>query len=267
MKLVAEAHEVAEGSDSLGKPEEEPAPLPFKAVKHLDLVQQAPTQDAVRLTSEAARLTTFAVPPAGTEAPTLIGGKEDDLVPLIPDTEADAADEAVAAEIDESGIAEAAVASLKDACDFLVGRVKKLSTQDSTRMVAGLIALVGELDTRYAADMGIRRRNGVEDLLVDVRGRMAEGDRFILESLENGRGGLTADPFLRDLKTIAPSDRPRMLGHYVVFLTFMIKRVLHQYLRSLEEDQTRTYEISYRLDYLVEGVRDMLMKKVSAGAS
>ncbi len=262
MKLVAEAHEVAEGSES---PEKEPAPPLVGGGKHLDLVQPAPTYDAGRLNSEAARLTTFAVPPAGTEPHTLIGGKEDDLVPVIPDTEAD---EAATAEMDESGIAEAAVAALKGACDFLVVRVKKLSVQqDGTRVVAGLIALVGELDARYAADMGIRRRNGVEELLIDVRGRMAEGDRFILESLENGRGGLTADPFLRDLKTIAPSDRPRMLGHYVVFLTFMIKCVLHQYLRSLEEDQTRTYEISYHLDYLVEGVRDMLMSKVTAGAS
>jgi hypothetical protein len=261
MKLVAEAHEVAEGSES---PEGGPFPPASGGGKYLDLVQPAPTHDAIHLNSAAARLTTFAVPPAGAETHTLIGGKEDDLVPVIPDTEAG---EAATAEIDESGIAEAAVASLKGACDFLVVRVKKLSGQDSTRVVAGLIALVGELDARYALDMGIRRRNGVEELLIDVRGKMAEGDRFILESLENGRGGLTADSFLRDLKTIAPGDRPRMLGHYVVFLTFMIKRVLHQYLRSLEEDHTRTYEISYHLDYLVEGVGDMLMKKVGAGAS
>jgi hypothetical protein len=243
MKLVAEAHE--------GEP------VSHGGGKHLDLVQPAPAQGADRLT-------TFAVPPAAAEPHTLIGGKEDDIVPLIPDTETG---EAPVTEIDESGIAEAAVASLKGACDFLVGRVKKLSTQDGTRVVAGLIALVGELDARYALDMGIRRRNGVEELLIDVRGRMAEGDRFILESLENGRGGLTADAFLRDLKTIAPGDRPRMLGHYVVFLTFMITRVLHQYIQSLEEDQTRTYEISYHLDYQVEGVRDMLMSKVTAGAS
>jgi hypothetical protein len=261
MKLLAETHEVAEGSES---PKREPSPPPVAGGNHLDLVQSAPIGAAIHLNSETAWPITFAVPPVGVEARTLIGGKEDDLVPVIPDTEAG---EAATAEIDESGIAEAAVASLKGACDFLVVRVKKLSGQDSTRVVAGLIALVGELDARYALDMGIRRRNGVEELLIDVRGKMAEGDRFILESLENGRGGLTADPFLRDLKTIAPSDRPRMLGHYVVFLTFMIKRVLHQYLRSLEEDHTRAYEISYHLDYLVEGVRDMLMSKVTAGAS
>ncbi len=234
------------------------------------LAQKSSAPAGTLFKSQATRSNPFMklVAEADEEAHTLIGGKEDDLVPLIPDTEADEADEAATDEIDESGIAEAAVTSLKGACDFLVVRVKKLSAQqDGTRVVAGLIALVGELDARYALDMGIRRRNGVEELLIDVRGRMAEGDRFVLESLENGRGGLTADAFLRDLKTIAPSDHPRMLGHYVVILTFMIKHVLHQYLRSLEEDQTRTYEISYHLDYLVEGVRDMLMSKVTAGAS
>ncbi|MGH2389285.1 MAG: hypothetical protein ACRDIE_13860 [Chloroflexota bacterium] len=245
-------------ADPHAEAEEKPVQLPVTGRQHLDLVQSASAGDN-------GRLTTFAVPPASVEPKTLIGGKEEDLVPLIPDTEAD---EAESTELDETGMAEAAVDSLKEACDVLVAQVKKLRTQqDAARVVAGMITLVGELDTRYARDMGVTRRNGVEEVLQDVRGTMAEGDRFVLESLENGRGGLTADSFLHDLKTIAPSDRPRLLGHYITFLAFMIKRVLHQYLRPLEEDETRTYEISYHLDYLVEGVRDVLVAKVTAPLS
>lgn len=243
----------------LPEPEEEPTRSSLLGRKHLDLVHtsNAPIEAAAPEDPVAAEPETV-VAPAGK---TLIGGKEEDLVPLIPDTEADVAG---SGDLDETGLAEAAVESLKSASELLVARVNKLRGQESAPIISGLITLIGELDTRYAHDMGIMRRNGLEDVLLDVRGTMAEGDRFVLESLENGRGGLTADPFLRDLRTIAPGDRPRLLGHYVTFLCFMIQRVLHQYLRPLEEDETRTYEISYRLDYLIEGVRDMLLARVTS---
>ncbi len=265
VKLVAETPPAQSGLDETtdppAEPAEKPTHLPLTGWKHLDRARQATPHDN-------GRSAPFAVPSTTAEPKTLIGGKEDDLVPLIPNTEADAADVTGSAEPDETGIAEAAVDSLKQACDGLVAQVKKLCLQqDGARIVAGMIALVGELDARYARDMGITRRNGVEELLRDVRGTMAEGDRFVLESLENGRGGLTAEAFLHDLKTIAPGDRPRLLGHYITFLTFMIKRVLHQYLRPLEENETRTYEISYHLDYLIEGVQDVLIAKVTAPVS
>jgi hypothetical protein len=265
VKLVAETPPAQPGldetADPLAEPAEKPTHLPLTGWNHLDRARQATPHDN-------ARSAPFAVPSTTAEPKTLIGGKEDDLVPLIPNTEADAADVTGSAEPDETGIAEAAVDSLKQACDGLVAQVKKLCVQqDGARIVAGMIALVGELDARYARDMGITRRNGVEELLRDVRGTMAEGDRFVLESLENGRGGLTAEAFLHDLKTIAPGDRPRLLGHYITFLAFMIKRVLHQYLRPLEENETRTYEISYHLDYLIEGVQDILIAKVTAPVS
>ena len=239
--------------------EKGPLPLSGSARKHLDLVQPPEPREAPALE------TPLPGPEPGSPIPkTLIGGKEDDLVPLIPDTEADVAG---SGELDETGTAEAAVEALKSASEFLVARVNALrALSDSARIVPGMIALVGELDARYTHDMGVTRRNGLEDVLQDIRRRVAEGDRFVLESLENGHGGLTADAVTRDLRTIAPSDRPRMLGHYVTVLAFMIQRVLHQYLRPLEEDETRTYEISYRLDYLVEGVRDILLARVTAPA-
>ncbi|HVA92780.1 MAG TPA: hypothetical protein VNL71_23410 [Chloroflexota bacterium] len=251
------------GSDQpLESPEEfedTPLPLSVSGRKHLDLVPPNEPREATApadLEVEDSPELAFSTPK------TLIGGKEDDLVPLIPNTEADTAG---SGELDETGIAEAAVESLKSASEFLVSRVTKLrAVPDPLQVVPGLIALIGELDARYTRDMGIMRRNGLEDVLQDVRRVMAEGDRFVLESLENGRGGLTADAVTRDLRTIAPGDRPRMLGHYITFLTFMIQRVLHQYLRALEEDETRTYEISYRLDYLIEGVRDILLARVAA---
>ncbi|HXT37776.1 MAG TPA: hypothetical protein VN837_19550 [Chloroflexota bacterium] len=243
--------------------EKDPLPLSVSARKHLDLVQPPEPREAM---APPATETTDPASELGSPSPkTLIGGKEDDLVPLIPDTEADVAG---SGELDETGTAEAAVESLKSASAFLVARVNSLrALSDPAQIVPGMIALVGELDARYTRDMGVMRRNGLEDVLQDIRHRMAEGDRFVLESLENGRGGLSADAVTRDLRTIAPGDRPRMLGHYVTVLAFMIQRVLHQYLRPLEEDETHTYEISYRLDYLVEGVRDILLAKVSAPAS
>jgi hypothetical protein len=254
--------EAAQPTESPKDLETDPLPLSGSARKHLDLVQ--PTEPRETMAPPVVEATDLAPEPALPIPKTLIGGKEEDLVPLIPDTEADVAG---SGELDETGTAEAAVESLKSASELLVARVNSLRTlSDPSQIVPGMIALIGELDARYTRDMGITRRNGLEDVLRDVHRLMAEGDRFVLESLENGRGGLSADAVTRDLRTIAPGDRPRMLGHYVTVLAFMIQRVLHQYLRPLEEDETRTYEISYRLDYLVEGVRDILLAKVAAPA-
>lgn len=254
--------EAAQSTESPKDLETDPLPLSGSARKHLDLVQ--PTEPRETMAPPVVEATDPAPEPAMPILKTLIGGKEEDLVPLIPDTEADVAG---SGELDETGTAEAAVESLKSASELLVARVNSLRTlSDPSQIVPGMIALIGELDARYTRDMGITRRNGLEDVLRDVHRLMAEGDRFVLESLENGRGGLSADAVTRDLRTIAPGDRPRMLGHYVTVLAFMIQRVLHQYLRPLEEDETRTYEISYRLDYLVEGVRDILLAKVAAPA-
>ncbi|MGH2409087.1 MAG: hypothetical protein ACRDGS_01845 [Chloroflexota bacterium] len=239
--------------------EKDPLLLSGSGRKHLDLVQSPEPREAPALETPVP-----ALEPGSPIPKTLIGGKEDDLVPLIPDTEADVAG---SGELDDTGTAEAAVESLKSASEFLVARVNSLrALSDPSQIVPGMITLVGELDARYTRDMGITRLNGLEDVLRDIRRLMAEGDRFILESLENGRGGLSADTVTRDLRTIAPGDRPRMLGHYVTVLAFTIQRVLHQYLRPLEEDETHTYEISYRLDYLVEGVREILLAKVAAPA-
>ncbi len=219
----------------------------------IESVLTLPLPDAKPLQEQAAAF----------ESKTLIGGREEDLVPLIPNTDADIE---TGAEPDDDAVAPAAVEALQGACALLVARTNKIRTvKDTTQMVAGLIAVINELDALYATDWGIVRRDGLAELLVEVRRSMAEGDRFILESLENGRGGLTADAFQRDLKTIAPSDRPRMIGHYVTFLTFVITCVLHQYLRPLE-DEPRTRELTYRLDYLVDGVRDVLLARVTGRA-
>jgi hypothetical protein len=195
------------------------------------------------------------------ESKTLIGGKEADLVPVIPDTEVDLPDET---DLDEESVAAATVEALQGACRVMVDRVNALRRmQDGTQIVAGLIALVGELDVRYARDWGIVRRNGLEEVLIDVRESVVEGDRFILESLENGRGGLTADRFLRDLRTIAPADRPRMVAAYAMFLIFVLKCVLRQYLRPLEQDQDRMRDVGRRLEYLIDGIRDSLLARIN----
>jgi hypothetical protein len=195
------------------------------------------------------------------ESKTLIGGKEADLVPVIPDTEVEVPDEA---DLDEESVATATVEALQGACRVMVDRVNALRRmQDGTQIVAGLIALVGELDVRYASDWGIVRRNGLEEVLIEVRESVVEGDRFILESLENGRGGLTAEVFLRDLRTIAPADRPRMVAAYAMFLIFVLKCVLRQYLRPLEHDQSRLREVNRRLEYLVDGIRDSLLARIN----
>ena len=193
---------------------------------------------------------------------TLIGGEEADLVAVIPNTEMDALDQHD--HLDEEGIDVATVDALMAACTLMVTRVNVIRrAQDGTQIISGLISLVGDLDTQYARDWGVLRRNGLEDVLTEVRHAIAEGDRFILESLENGRGGLTAEVFLRDLRTIAPADRPRMITNYAMFLIFVTKCVLRQYLRPLEHDPARLRDVTRRLDHLVDGVRDTLLARVN----
>lgn len=195
------------------------------------------------------------------ESKTLIGGKEADLVPVIPNTVVDISEET---DLDEESMTVATVEALKGACELTVARVNSIrKMQDGTQIIAGLIALVSELDVRYARDWGIVRRNGLEEVLIEVRESVVEGDRFILESLENGRGGLTADVFLRDLRTIAQADRPRMVASYAMFLVFVLKCVLRQYLRPLENDQVRLRDLGRRLDYLIDGIRDTLLARIN----
>ena len=193
---------------------------------------------------------------------TLIGGEEADLVAVIPNTEMDALEQHD--HLDEEGIDVATVEALMAACRMMVTRVNVIRrVQDGTQIISGLISLVADLDAQYASDWGVLRRNGLEDVLTEVRHAIAEGDRFILESLENRRGGLTAEVFLRDLRTIAPADRPRMITNYAMFLIFVIKCVLRQYLRPLEHDPARLRDVTRRLDYLVDGVRDTLLARVN----
>lgn len=192
----------------------------------------------------------------------LIGGVEEDLVPVIPDSDLESTVQD--AEPDDESVANAAVDALMSASKLMVGRVNAIRRlPEGGQIVAGLIALVGELDAQYAQDNGIVRRNGLEEVLVDVRETSVEGDRFILESLENGRGGLTAEVFLRDLRTIAPGDRSRMIANYVTFLAFVITCVLRQYLRPLAQDPAQLRDVTRRLDYLMDGVRDALLTCVA----
>jgi len=193
---------------------------------------------------------------------TLIGGEEADLVAVIPNTEMDMLEQHD--HLDEEGIDVATVDALMAACRMMVTRVNVIRrAQDGTQIISGLISLVTDLDAQYASDWGILRRNGLEDVLTEVRHAIAEGDRFILESLETRRGGLTAEVFLRDLRTIAPADRPRMITNYAMFLIFVTKCVLRQYLRPLEHDPARLRDVTRRLDYLVDGVRDTLLARVN----
>jgi hypothetical protein len=103
----------------------------------------------------------------------------------------------------------------------------------------------------------------MEGLLVDVRRSVTEDDRLILESLENGRGGLTIALFERDLKTIAKADQPRILIAYATFLMFMVTRALHRYLQPLAMDGWRMREVAARLDYLLDGVRETLVARLN----
>jgi hypothetical protein len=197
-----------------------------------------------------------------TASKTLIGGREADIVPLIPDSKA----EIDSQEFDDEAVAGATVEALRAACDLMVTRVNKIVTlHDGGQIITAMIALVTELDARYAVDWGVVRRNGVQEVLDQVYGAIAEGDRFILESLENGRGGLTAEEFVRDLRTVAESDRPRIVTEYSSFLVFVIRCVLRQYLRPLDNDQMRLRDVSRRLDFLVDGVRDVLSARINSG--
>ncbi len=193
---------------------------------------------------------------------TLIGGEEADIVPLIPDTKA----EVESQDLDDEAVAGATVEALRGACDLMVSRVNKVVTlHDGGQVITAMTALVAELDARYAEDWGVVRRNGVQEVLDQVYASIAEGDRFILESLENGRGGLTAEEFVRDLRTVAESDRPRIVTAYSNFLVFVIRCVLRQYLRPLDNDQMRLRDVSRRLDYLVDGVREVLSDRIHGG--
>jgi hypothetical protein len=200
--------------------------------------------------------------PSSTPSKTLIGGREADIVPLIPDTRV----EVESQELDDEAVASATVEALRGACDLMVMRVNKIQTlQDGGQIITALIALVLELDARYADDWGIVRRNGVREVLDQIYDAIAEGDRFILESLENGRGGLTSEEFVRDLRTVAESDRPRIVTEYSNFLVFVIRGVLRQYLRPLDNDQMRLRDVSRRLDFLIDGVREVLSTRINRG--
>ncbi len=199
--------------------------------------------------------------PAIIGADILIGGEEADLVPLIPDTKP----EAESADLDDETSAAAAVDALRGACDLLVDRIQRMrALRDGARFISAMISVVTELDAKYAEDWGIVRRNGLEEVLDDVRAAVAEGDRFILESLENGQGGMTDEAFVRDLKTVAMKDRPRIIAEYTIFLVFVYRCVLLQYLRPLEQDAGRLNEMMSRLDYLIDGVREILIQHVNA---
>ena len=192
----------------------------------------------------------------------LIGGEEEGIVPVIPDSDLESSVQD--AEPDDESVANATIDALMSASKLMVGRVNAIRRlPDGGQIVAGLITLVGELDAQYARDSGITRRNGLEDVLAEVRETSVEADRFILESLENGRGGLSAELFLRDLRTIAPGDRSRMIANYVTFLVFVSTCVLRQYLRPLAQDPGRLRDVTRRLDYLMDGVRDTLLTRVA----
>jgi hypothetical protein len=135
--------------------------------------------------------------------------------------------------------------------------------KNNLQIIGALVDVVNDLDGRYATDTSATRQNGMEDLLVEVRRTVSEADRLILESLENGRGGLTIAPFERDLKTIAKADQPRILTAYASFLLFMISRELHRYLQPLAKDEWRMRDVAARLDYLLEGVRETLVARLS----
>jgi hypothetical protein len=190
--------------------------------------------------------------------PRLIGGVEADLVPVIPNTSVDYQPPDHAP--DDEGSAHAAIEALTAASRVLVERVKHLRRiSEPIAVVAGLIDLVNELQALYLEDCGIVRGNSLEEVLREVRATISEGDRFILESLEDGRGRLTAAVFVEDMRTIAPSDHSRLIAHYVAFLSSLTLRVLQQYLRPLEGNPARRQIVARRLEYLVNGARDALL--------
>ena len=243
-------------------------PLRVTVPVSTDAPEPAPGTPDEPAVSEAARgKSGRASSPADGEAPALIGaeiligGAEADLVPLIPDTKP----EAESAELDDETSAAAAVDALRGACDLLVDRVQRMrAMRDGARFISAMIVVVAELDAKYADDWGIVRHNGLEEVLEEVRAIVTEGDRFVLESLENGQGGLTGEAFVRDLKTVALKDRPRIIAEYAIFLVFVYCCVLSQYLRPLENDPVRRQEMMSRLDYLIDGIREILIQHVSA---
>jgi hypothetical protein len=189
------------------------------------------------------------------EAPPLIVTEAGSATTFLPD----AAEEAPLAN---------AVTKLQGACRELVDRVYKIRAMKSgLQVISALVELVNDLDTRYATDNSTTQRDGMEEILVEVRRSVAEGDRFILESLENGRGGLSVASFERDLKTIARGDQPRILMAYGTFLVFMISRELQRYLQPLEADEWRRREVLARLNYLLDGVRDVLLARLANARS
>jgi hypothetical protein len=165
--------------------------------------------------------------------------------------------------VEEAPLA-AAVTRLQGACRELVDRTYKIrAMKNGLQIIGALIEVVNDLDARYATDTNTTRQNGMEGLLVDVRRSVTEDDRLILESLENGRGGLTIALFERDLKTIAKADQPRILIAYATFLMFMVTRALHRYLQPLAMDGWRMREVAARLDYLLDGVRETLVARLN----
>lgn len=228
----------------------QPVPAPAAPAR---IEQDAPDAIAAALAVPAA--------PERRASALLIGGDEEDIVPVIPDTTVEF--QAAGSEFDEEATMQAAIDALMSACTLTVSHVKALrALQDGTQVVAGLIALAGDLDARYAADWGVVRRNGLEPVLDQVRDSLPEADQFILESLEDGQGGLTAENFLRDLRTIAAADRPRMVANYVGFLCFLLHCILRQYLSPLQQDPARLRDVTARLDYLIDGIRDTLLARV-----
>ncbi len=233
----------------------DPEPEPERSREFAD------PEPALARTGSRDRTTAGGETPAILGAQLLIGGEEADLVPLIPDTKP----EAESAELDDETSATAAIDALREACDLLVDRVHRMrAMNDGARFISAMIVVAIELDARYAKDWGIVRRNGLEEVLEEVRAIVAEGDRFILESLENRRGGFTDEAFVRDIKTVALKDRPRIIAEYAIFLVFVYRCVLRQYLRPLDDDPSRLREMMTRLDHLLDGVREILIQHVNA---
>jgi hypothetical protein len=221
----------------------EPAPeAPFSVPW---LVEDATAHSAAEDTVEVPKAT------GPLEAPPLVATTAGAATTFLPD-------------VGEEAPLAAAVTKLQGACRELVDRIYKIrAMKNGLQIIGALVELVNDLDARYATDTSTTRQNGLEGLLVEVRRNVTEGDRLILESLENGRGGLTIAAFERDLKTIAKGDQPRILIAYASFLVFMITRELHRYLQPLAKDEWRMREVTARLDYLLDGVRETLVARLT----
>lgn len=247
--------------------EQEPAPsLPFQAqaaeTPRFTILPPEPVTEAPfsipwvveDTTSHSALEETIEVPKATgpLEPPPLVAREPGAATAFLPD-------------IAEEAPLAAAVTKLQGACRELVDRIYKIRAMKSNNLqiIGALVELVNDLDARYATDSGTTRQNGMEELLIEVRRTVTEGDRFILESLENGRGGVTITPFERDLKTIAKADQPRIVMAYATFLLFMITQELYRYLQPLAKDEWRMREVKAHLDYLLDGVRQTLVAHLS----